>query len=107
MKEQVTCEAAINQIIITMSHQTGIKSNAALRHVMAEAKMLGNETRLFKVVINSKTEELELADTPSGGRGTQAKASWEADFDAYVCKAVTENEPCYLFFRMDSTNQSG
>lgn len=90
-----------------MSHQTGIKSNVALRQLMAEAKMLGNEIRLFKVVINSQTEELELAETAPGGKGTQAKGSWEADFDAYVRKVVTVNEPCYIFFRMDSTNQSG
>lgn len=90
-----------------MSHQTGIKSNVALRQLMAEAKMLGNEIRLFKAVINSQTEELELAETSSGGKGTLARGSWEADFEAYVRKAVSANEPCYLFFRMDSTNDSG
>ncbi|KAH9410073.1 Twinfilin-1 [Tyrophagus putrescentiae] len=92
-----------------MSHQTGIKSNPALRQLMAEAKMRGNQTRLFKVVINTTTEELELA-TVSGQQPSTlagAKGTWEADFEATVRKAVTANEPCYLFFRMDSTDDSG
>lgn len=100
---------AIILILITMSHQTGIKSNPALRQLMAEAKMRGNQTRLFKVVINTTTEELELA-TVSGQQPSTlagAKGTWEADFEATVRKAVTANEPCYLFFRMDSTDDSG
>ena len=86
-----------------MSHQTGIKSNYFLKQMMTQAKFKENNTRLFKVVINTQTEELELENSQI----YPVNSDWETDFEAYSRKVITPNEPCYFFFRMDSTNTSG
>ena len=74
---------------------------------MAESKFMGNTTRLFKVVINTDTEQLELAEGSAINQMYPIKGNWEADFQSYVRKVVNPNEPCYIFFRMDTTNESG
>lgn len=34
-------------------------------------------------------------------------SSWEKDFGKYVPPLIEENQPCYIFFRLDTKNSSG
>lgn len=75
--------------------------------MMANAKFLGNDTRLFKVVINTATEELEVDGGKEANQVFPVRGKWDADFKSYVRNLVNPSEPCYIFFRLDSTNASG
>lgn len=85
-----------------MSHQTGIKSNRELLNIFSNEKQSGGKLRLLKVVINVAQEELQL----DSGQTHTVDGDWKNDYRKYVTKSVAVNEPCYLFFRMDSVDES-
>jgi len=78
-----------------MSTQTGIEANDDLRKFFGKCRE-GNaraKYRLVKVVIVN--EELTLDEAK------ETKGNWKEDWDGYVLRAIDDNEPCYLLYRMD------
>lgn len=55
--------------------------------------------RVFKVSIAD--EQLTLVDYKP------PKATWEQDYDSLVLPLVERGQPCYLFYRLDTTSQNG
>ncbi|KTF71115.1 hypothetical protein cypCar_00050247, partial [Cyprinus carpio] len=55
--------------------------------------------RLLKIVIEN--EELVLGLTKAAAR------SWEEDYDALLLPVLDKELPCYILFRLDSTNSLG
>lgn len=80
-----------------MSHQTGIQANADLRKFFAKCR--DGSVRVFKVSIAD--EQLTLVDYKP------PKATWEQDYDSLVLPLVERGQPCYLFYRLDTTSQNG
>uniref|UniRef100_A0A672ZSH4 Twinfilin-1 n=1 Tax=Sphaeramia orbicularis TaxID=375764 RepID=A0A672ZSH4_9TELE len=68
------------------------------RDIFANAKS-GDQIRLIKVVIED--EELTL--------GTTRKASkqWDQEYDSLVLPLLDDDVPCYILYRLDSTNNQG
>lgn len=85
-----------------MSHQTGIKSNEKLRQFFAKSKDGAEEIRMFKVVINNESEELELKSYKP-----VRSANWRNDYNEYVLEAIEPNCPCYIFYRLDERTATG
>jgi twinfilin len=81
-----------------MSHQTGIRSNEALRNFFAKSKE--GHVRMIKVIINDK-EELAL-DTYKN-----VESDWKIDYNECVLKHIDTKIPCYIFFRLDERNSTG
>ncbi|XP_013408784.1 twinfilin-1 isoform X2 [Lingula anatina] len=79
-----------------MSHQTGITASEDLRNFFATSK--DGSIRLMKIGIDN--EELVLLDK------SEPRSSWEEDYDAQVLPHLDEKQPCYIFYRMDSTDNS-
>lgn len=84
-----------------MSHQTGIKSNEKLRQFFAKSKE-NDEIRMFKVVINNESEELELATFES-----MRSPDWRHDYNELVLKAIEPKQPCFIFYRLDERTTTG
>ncbi|XP_064483394.1 twinfilin-1-like [Ornithodoros turicata] len=80
-----------------MSHQTGIQANPELRNFFGKCK--DGKVRVFKVIITN--EELALE------KHLNAKGTWEEDYDKMVLPLIEDNQPCYIFFRLDTPNQNG
>lgn len=80
-----------------MSHQTGIQANEELKAVFAQAKQ-GN-IRVIKVDIQD--EQLLCADTK------EVISDWESDYDEFILPLLEDEDPCYLFYRLDSQNNQG
>lgn len=80
-----------------MSHQTGIKANDELRTFFSKCK--DGKIRAFKIII--KDEELILAGS------SETKYAWEDDYDKFILPLIEHQQPCYVFFRLDSQNEAG
>lgn len=80
-----------------MSHQTGIQANSDLKTFFSKCK--DGRIRVLKVEIEN--EELVL------GESSEARGSWEDDYDRYVLPLLESQQPCYLFYRLDSQNELG
>ncbi|KAM7396993.1 hypothetical protein PAMP_019992 [Pampus punctatissimus] len=82
----------------TMSHQTGIQAGNDVKDIFASAKT-GDEYRVLKIVIED--EQLSL--------GTTRKASkqWDKEYDSLVLPLLEDDVPCYILYRLDSTNNQG
>ncbi|XP_015906353.1 twinfilin-2 [Parasteatoda tepidariorum] len=80
-----------------MSHQTGIQGSAELKSFFSKCK--DGNIRSFKVVI--KDEELIL------DKSFEKTGTWEQDYDKSVLPLIEYQQPCYVFFRLDSTNEAG
>ncbi|XP_028179024.1 twinfilin [Ostrinia furnacalis] len=80
-----------------MSHQTGIQANAELKKFFGKCR--DGKLRFMKISIEN--EQLTLAKQHS------AKGSWEQDFDKYVPALIVEDQPCYILYRLDTTNSLG
>lgn len=80
-----------------MSHQTGIKANDELRAFFSKCK--DGKIRAFKVMI--KDEELVLDGN------YERKCTWQDDYDKFVLPLIEHEQPCYIFFRLDSQNEAG
>lgn len=88
---------------LAMSHQTGIKCNEKLRETIAETKGKHNQSRLLLIDIDTEKEVLQLRDDQE----YKIDSTWQDDFSKYVINSVIEKEPCFMFFRLDSTDISG
>lgn len=85
-----------------MSHQTGIKSNERLRQFFAKSKEGGEEIRMFKVLINNETEELELASYKQ-----VRSPDWRQDYNEFILDAIEPKQPCFIFYRLDERTATG
>ncbi|KAK5867097.1 hypothetical protein PBY51_011616 [Eleginops maclovinus] len=81
-----------------MSHQTGIQAGNDVKDVFAKARN-GDQYRVIKVVIEA--EQLTM--------GTTGKASkkWDQEYDSLVVPLLEDDVPCYVLYRLDSTNNQG
>ncbi|XP_051238379.1 twinfilin-1a [Dicentrarchus labrax] len=81
-----------------MSHQTGIQAGNDVKDIFANARS-GDQYRVLKIVIED--EQLTL--------GTTKKASkkWDQEYDSLVLPLLEDDVPCYILYRLDSTNNQG
>jgi len=82
-----------------MSHQTGILADASVLSAFADAK--SGRTRLIKLVISDDSSGV-TTDTVK-----PVQRNWEEDYDSMIEAAVEESKPCYMFFRLDTSNNLG
>ncbi|NP_001187829.1 twinfilin-1a [Ictalurus punctatus] len=80
-----------------MSHQTGIQASGELKDIFARTR--NGNYRLLKIVI--EYEQLVLGDTKP------ASQSWEEDYNTLVLPLLDKDQPCYVLYRLDSTNSQG
>lgn len=80
-----------------MSHQTGIRANAALKKFFGKCR--GGNVRVLKVSIVN--EELTLSSFK------EASGTWEEDYNSLVTPLIEDEQPSYILFRLDSQNTSG
>ncbi|XP_056595341.1 twinfilin-1a [Triplophysa dalaica] len=80
-----------------MSHQTGIQAADEVKDVFGGAR--NGAHRLLKIIIEN--EELVLGLTKPACR------SWEEDYDTLVLPLLDKELPCFILFRLDSTNSLG
>ncbi|XP_041794195.1 twinfilin-1-like [Chelmon rostratus] len=81
-----------------MSHQTGIQANNDVKDIFASAKS-GDQYRALKIVIEG--EQLTLDGT------TKASKTWDQEYDSSVLPFLEDGVPCYILYRLDSTNNQG
>uniref|UniRef100_W5L5D2 Twinfilin-1 n=1 Tax=Astyanax mexicanus TaxID=7994 RepID=W5L5D2_ASTMX len=80
-----------------MSHQTGIQASREVKDIFASAR--NGDFRVLKIVIED--EQLVLGDTRKASRG------WEEDYNTLVLPLLENDLPCYILYRLDSTNSLG
>ncbi|XP_036432188.1 twinfilin-1a [Colossoma macropomum] len=80
-----------------MSHQTGIQAAGEVKDIFASAR--NGDYRVLKIVIED--EKLVLGDTKRASRG------WEEDYNTLVLPLLENDLPCYILYRLDSTNSFG
>ncbi|XP_065133450.1 twinfilin-1a [Paramisgurnus dabryanus] len=80
-----------------MSHQTGIQASDEVKDVFGRAR--NGAHRLMKIVIEN--EELVLGLTKAACR------SWEEDYDKLLLPVLDDDLPCFILYRLDSTNSLG
>ncbi|KAI4905650.1 hypothetical protein NFI96_011349, partial [Prochilodus magdalenae] len=68
-----------------------------VKDIFASAR--NGEYRVLKIVI--KDEQLVLGDTKRASR------SWEEDYNSLVLPLLENDLPCYILYRLDSTNSFG
>jgi len=85
----------------SMSHQTGIVASQELKEFFARAKGTEGDVRLIKCGICTESEEIVLQDHRT------VVGTWDEDYNDAVLAVLKENEPCYLFYRLDSKNNLG
>lgn len=68
-----------------------------LREFLARAR--GGAVRLIQVLIQD--EQLVL------GASREPEKSWEQDYDRFLLPLLDDQEPCYVFYRLDSHNALG
>lgn len=80
-----------------MSHQTGIQASGEVKDIFASAR--NGDYRVLKIVIED--EQLVLGETRKASR------SWEEDYNSLVLPLLENDLPCYILYRLDSTNSLG
>ncbi|XP_021371770.1 twinfilin-1-like isoform X2 [Mizuhopecten yessoensis] len=80
-----------------MSHQTGISASKDLQDFFGTAK----DGKIRCIQVKIEKESLEL------GGSKNALNSWEDDYDSMVVPYLEDKQPCYILFRLDSTNAQG
>ncbi|XP_054721658.1 twinfilin-2-like [Uloborus diversus] len=80
-----------------MSHQTGIQANQHLKTFFGECK--DGRIRAFKVIIIDEALTLQ--------KSFESQKSWEDEYDEYVLNCIEHQQPCYIFYRLDSQNEAG
>ncbi|CAB1440022.1 unnamed protein product [Pleuronectes platessa] len=81
-----------------MSHQTGIQAGNDVKDIFASAKT-GDQYRALKIVIED--EQLTLGAT------RKASKKWDQEYDSIVLPLLEDDVPCYVVYRLDSTNNQG
>ncbi|XP_030209070.1 twinfilin-1 [Gadus morhua] len=89
--------AALRDHTTKMSHQTGIQATEEVLDVFSKAR--NGSYRLIKVVIAG--EKLVLGET------RLVCKRFDQEYDAYVLPLLDEGMPCYLLYRLDTTNTQG
>ncbi|PWA28487.1 hypothetical protein CCH79_00016338, partial [Gambusia affinis] len=84
--------------IDTMSHQTGIQAGNDVKEIFASARS-GDQYRVLKIVIED--EQLTLGGT------RKASKKWDQEYDSLVLPLLEDAVPCYILYRLDSTNNQG
>uniref|UniRef100_A0A087XNT4 Twinfilin-1 n=2 Tax=Poecilia formosa TaxID=48698 RepID=A0A087XNT4_POEFO len=82
----------------TMSHQTGIQAGNDVKEIFANARS-GDQYRVLKIVIED--EQLTLGAT------RKASKKWDQEYDSLVLPLLEDAVPCYILYRLDSTNNQG
>ncbi|KAJ8374141.1 hypothetical protein SKAU_G00047210 [Synaphobranchus kaupii] len=80
-----------------MSHQTGIPASGEVKDIFASAR--NGDYRLLKILIED--EQLVVGD--SRGTGKQ----WDLEYDSCVLPVLEDDQPAYILYRLDSTNNLG
>ncbi|XP_035282500.1 twinfilin-1-like [Anguilla anguilla] len=80
-----------------MSHQTGIQATGEVKDIFARAR--NGEYRLLKIVIEN--EQLVV------GGAKHAAKSWDQEYDSCVLPVLEDDQPSYILYRLDSTNNQG
>ncbi|KAJ8377399.1 hypothetical protein AAFF_G00260590 [Aldrovandia affinis] len=80
-----------------MCHQTGIQADGKLKDLFASAR--NGEYRLLKIVIDN--EDLVVGDSKP------ATKDWDQEYDSCVLPALEDDQPSYILYRLDSTNNLG
>ncbi|XP_062849023.1 twinfilin-1a [Trichomycterus rosablanca] len=80
-----------------MSHQTGIQASKEVKDTFACAR--NGDYRLVKIGISD--EQLVMSDTK------KASKNWEEDYNSLVLPLLEKDHPCYILYRLDSTNSQG
>uniref|UniRef100_A0A672JLW2 Twinfilin-1 n=1 Tax=Salarias fasciatus TaxID=181472 RepID=A0A672JLW2_SALFA len=78
--------------------QTGFYPGNDVRDIFATAKS-GDDYRAIKIVIED--EQLTLGGT------RQASKKWDQEYDSMVLPLLDDDVPCYILYRLDSTNNQG
>ncbi|MEQ2307490.1 Twinfilin-1 [Ameca splendens] len=81
-----------------MSHQTGIQAGNDVKEIFANARS-GDQYRVLKIVIED--EQLTLGGT------RKASKKWDQEYDSLVLSLLEDAVPCYILYRLDSTNNQG
>ncbi|XP_037539568.1 twinfilin-1 [Nematolebias whitei] len=81
-----------------MSHQTGIQARNDVKEMFASARG-GDQYRVLKIVIED--EQLVL------GGYNKASKKWDQEYDSLVLPLLEDDMPCYILYRLDSTNNQG
>jgi len=82
-----------------MGSQSGIGCSNELANFLSTSR--GGSIRMIKVQISShSTPALELENK------WEASGSWEEDWEALVSKALQDDQPCYILFRLDERDAS-
>lgn len=84
---------------VAMSHQTGIAADADVLAAFTAAK--GGETRLIKLVISADSSSVKVDSI------SPVRQQWEVDYESMVVGVVEESTPCYMLFRLDTSNNLG
>lgn len=80
-----------------MSHQTGIQATSEVKDLFARAR--NGEYRLLKISIEN--EQLVV------GAAKHVTKSWDHDYDSCVLPVLEDDQPSYLLYRLDSSNNQG
>ncbi|KAK0176479.1 hypothetical protein PV328_000611 [Microctonus aethiopoides] len=75
-----------------MSHQTGIRANDALKKIFTKCR--DGKIRVLKVSIENEELAPAASSKPSG--------KWHDDYDKMVKPLITENQPAYILYRLDT-----
>lgn len=81
-----------------MSHQTGIQAGNDVKDVFASARST-DHYRVLKIVIEN--EQLILGCT------RKSSMKWDQEYDSLVGPLVEADMPCYILYRLDSSNNQG
>uniref|UniRef100_A0AAQ4Q6C6 Twinfilin-1 n=1 Tax=Gasterosteus aculeatus aculeatus TaxID=481459 RepID=A0AAQ4Q6C6_GASAC len=81
-----------------MSHQTGIQAGNDVKDIFAGARS-GDQYRVLKMVIDG--EQLTMDTT------RKASKKWDAEYDSLVLPLLQDDMPCYILYRLDSSNNQG
>ncbi|KAM6937899.1 twinfilin-1a [Xenentodon cancila] len=74
------------------------KAGNDVKDIFASARS-GDEYRVLKIVIED--EQLTLGST------RKASKKWDQEYDSLVLPLLDDDVPCYILFRLDSTNNQG
>lgn len=80
-----------------MSHQTGIQANDDLKALFARSK----EGNIRTIKVDIQDEQLICCESK------EPEGDWESDYDKTILPMLEEEDPCYLFYRLDTQNNQG
>jgi len=82
----------------TMSNQSGIVASDEFRAFLGTCR--DGSLRSFKVSITDRPALEVVSQHP-------ARESWTSDWDSMIPKEIDQDQPCFIFFRLDERDASG